>query len=152
VNKRVSDALSAAVAPHLSEGERVEITSIAQVGQLSLAKSMATAAAVAVVTVGVLTVYRTPQKRFIVLTSQRLLLMEGNSVTGRPTGEVVLDLPRTALTVVSARQRLALLVIPTFVVGLAIAGNDKGLKLVFPMPARTDGRQIADSLSGGVPS
>jgi hypothetical protein len=146
VNKNVVDGVGAAVAPQLAEGERVEIVSVAQVGQVSTAKVMATGLAVAALTAGTLAVYRTPKKRFVVLTNRRLLLLEANQVTGRATGQIALDLPREALTVLSVKTRRVMLVVPTLAVELAVADLEKGLKLVFPTPARADGQIIAESL------
>ncbi len=148
MNKRVSEAVTAAVAPHLSEGEQVELLSVAQLRQTSVTKSMAAGLAVAALTAGVLTVYSSPKKQYVVLTSRRLLIMDANSATGRPTGQIVLDLPRDALAVTDVRTRRVVLVVPMLSVELAVAGLDKGLRLVFPTVIRAEGRQLASALGG----
>jgi hypothetical protein len=63
-----------------------------------------------------------------------------NSATGRP-GKLLFTLPREAVAVAGVNKGLI-----AVKVELAIAGQDKGLRLAFPTIARKDGEQVAAAL------
>lgn len=81
-----------------------------------------------------------PSKRYLALTSQRLLFFNGEATFGRP-GKLVFSLPREAVAVVKSGRHLL-----SYRIELAIAGQEKGLRINFPITARATMEQIAASL------
>ena len=139
-----------AVAGHLGPGEVVEVTASAAVKQVALTRSIATGLAVAALSGGLMTVAVVPRKFFVAFTDRRMLFLEGNDVSGRPTTKIALDLPRAGLAVQSAKAKRAVLVVPTLVAELAVAGWDKALQLQFPTPCRDAGAAVVRALGGTV--
>ena len=141
-----TDSAMKALAEDLNPGESVEMVSVAMVGQLSVAKSVATGLVVAAATLGTFSAFVRPRKLFVILTNQRLLFLGANETTGRARRGIVMEFPREALSTQTARIKRALLLLPTALVDIAIAGMDKGIRLQFPMPARADGLQLGAAL------
>ena len=127
-------------APHLRQGEQIEMTVYANVGSVSIKRVAATAAVVAVATAGMFTAFARPRKTYPALTSQRLMFFDGETMSGRP-GKLLFTLPRQAVSV-AAVDKGAL----TLKAELAIKGQDKGLRLVFPTVARKGGEQAVAAL------
>lgn len=140
----------AAVAGHLAPGEEIQVVATSTVKQVTAKRMAATAAAAAVLSAGMLTVAVVPRKFFVVLTDRRLVFLVGNDLTGRPTEKVFLDLPRTALSVQSYKAKRAMLVIPTAVLEVAVAGSDKALWMMFPTPCRLRAADMARALGAEV--
>jgi hypothetical protein len=132
--------LAAAAAPHLRPGEVVQIGAFATVGSVSVKRQFLTAAVVGVATAGMVTATVRPARRYLAVTSQRLLFFNGEGTLGRP-GKLLYSLPREAVAVVSAGRHLLALRIE-----LVIAGQEKGLRVNLPLSARATMQQIAQSL------
>jgi hypothetical protein len=96
VNEHQSELVRAALGPTLEDGEQVEVVCSATVGSISVARMMGTAVVVAAVTAGTLIALRMPKKLYVGLTDRRLIFLEGNFTTGRPTSKVALQLARLA--------------------------------------------------------
>lgn len=108
-----------------------------------------TAAVVGIATAGTLVATVRPAKRYLAVTSDRLLFFSGEGTFGRP-GKLLFSLPREAVGVItSGRHQLA------YRIELAIAGQEKGLLINFPLTARATTEKIAASLpavgDGGAP-
>jgi len=132
--------LAEKAAAHLRPGEQIEISAYANVGTVSVKRVVATAAVVAVATAGMFTAVVHPRKTYLALTSQRLLFFDVNSATGRP-GKLLFTLPREAVMVTGVDKGPIALKVE-----IAIAGQDKGLRLAFPTIAKKDGEQVAAAL------
>ena len=76
------------------------------------------------------------------MTNQRLLFFNGEGTLGLP-GKILFALPREAVAVV--RSGLHLL---AYRIELAVAGQEKGLLINFPITARATMEQVAASLPG----
>src|SRR5215813_513579 len=122
--------LLAVVQPVLGQGEQVELLTFASVG---VKRRVATAAVTTALTGGLLTMNVRPRRFYVALTSERVLFFNGDTVTGRPESKVAMQAPRPALSVASSKKGLL-----TATVQVAIAGQEKGLKFVFPLPMRSD--------------
>jgi hypothetical protein len=141
MNGKHTSNLAQAAAPYLRAGEAVEIGAFTTVGAVSVKRQFLTAAVVGVATLGTFTATVRPAKRYLAVTSQRLLFFNGEATFGRP-GKLLFGLPREAVTVVqSGRHRLA------YRTELAVAGQEKGLLINFPITARATMEQIAAMLS-----
>jgi hypothetical protein len=141
-DKRVQQVAEVA-APHLLEGERIEITAYASVGSVSIKRRVTTTAA-AVLSGGMLIVNVRPRKTYLAFTSQRLLFFNEGASLGRP-GKLLIIAPREYLTVSAAKKGILALK-----VDLAVEGQDKGLRVVFPTVARADGERIVAALRAQV--
>src|SRR5262249_53221654 len=97
------------VTPMLADGERIEAATLALVEVPSAAGSARLARLVGVLTLGVLTPAASPQKRFVVLTARRLLVLASNRASGHPTKQVVFEAHRSLLRVAAARDARLLL-------------------------------------------
>ena len=138
-DKRAQQAAEAA-APHLHADEQIEVTAYASIGRVSVARRAATAAVVGAATAGLLVVSVRPRKAYLLMTNQRLVFLDGDTMSGRP-GKLLLALPRPAVTVTSVKKGLL-----TLTAELGIQGQDQGLRVVFPTPAREDGQQVVAAL------
>lgn len=135
-NKHTSK-LAKAAAPHLHPGEVVEIGAFATVGSVSLKRQFLTAAAVGIVTAGTVRATVRPARRFLAVTSERLMFFNGEGTYGRP-GKLLFTVPRDAVAVVkSGRQMLY------YRIELAVAGQDQGLRINFAFTARTTMEEVA---------
>lgn len=132
--------LAEAAAPHLNPGEVVEVGAFTTVGSVSFKRQIATAAVVGVATLGFVNATVRPAKRYVAVTSQRLLFFNGEGTLGRP-GKILFALPREAVAVVKSGRHLL-----AYRIELAVAGQDKGLLINFPITARATMEQIAASL------
>ena len=132
--------LARAAAPHLRQGEVVEIGAFTTVGQVSVKRQVLTAAVVGIATAGTVMATVRPAKRYLAVTTDRLLFFNGEGTFGRP-GKLLFSLPREAVGVIaSGRHRLA------YRIELAVAGQEKGLLINFPLTARATMETIAVSL------
>jgi hypothetical protein len=142
LNGRRRRQLLETATPLLIQGELVELTTLANVGSVSVRKQALTAAVVGVLTAGTVLATVRPRQMYIVLTEQRLLFFDGSTATGKP-GKLLINLPRPYVSVSEPRKGLLGL---TLVTQLSVAEQDKGLKLSFPTPCRAEGRQFAAAL------
>ena len=148
MNQKRFELVKQAAAPHLQDGEQVEISAYANIGRVSAKRRVATAAAVGVATAGLVLVSVHPRRTYLAMTNQRLLFFDAETMSGRP-GKLLLTLPRPAVTVANVKKGMA-----TLQAELTVAGQDQGLRVVFPRPAREDGQQVVSALgttlAGGV--
>jgi hypothetical protein len=140
VNEKNRARLIELTTPLLGEGERVELTCTSNIGTVSVKRQVATAAAVAVLSAGTLMAAVRPKTRYVVLTDRRLLLFD-MAPSGRPAAPLVAQLARSALS--SSNFKTSVRV--TF--DLLIDGQDKAIRMMFPLPGRSDARQLADALA-----
>jgi hypothetical protein len=140
VNEKRLRQADEAAAPHLAAGERIEICAYANIGRVSLKRRAATAAVAVAATGGLLVVSVRPRKAYLVMTSERLVFLDGDTMTGRP-GKLLLALPRSAAAVVKVRKGVL-----TLRMDLIVEGQEHGLKVVFPLPAREDGQRVISAL------
>ncbi|GGM33174.1 hypothetical protein GCM10011608_17080 [Micromonospora sonchi] len=127
--------------PLLQEGERVEVASVAIVGSVSTKNQVVSGVATAVLSGGLFTAFSVALKQYVLLTDRRLLFFEMNQLTGRPTQNVLGELPRSVLRASDVHGRL------TRVVVLTADGEATNLKLRFPWPARHDAEALAAALA-----
>lgn len=138
LNSRRNRQLMEATAPLLLQGERVELASLAGVGSVSVRKQMLTAAVVGVLSAGTVMATVTPRPLYIVLTDQRVLFFDGNR-GGKP-GKLMLNIPRPYVSLTRAKKAFLGLQRVAF---LAVSGQERGLKVTFPVQHRGDGEQFA---------
>ncbi|MFF9393575.1 hypothetical protein [Streptomyces griseoluteus] len=141
LNARRNRQLLEATAPLLLQGERVEFTSLATVGSVSVRRQALTAAVVGVLSAGTVMAAVTPRPLYLVLTDQRLLFFDGNQ--GRKPGRLVLNLPRRYLSAGNSRKVFLGL---QFATVLSLAGEEQGLKVTFPVQHKSDGPRFVSAL------
>ncbi len=127
-----------AAAPHLGPGEVVEIGAFTTIGAVSVKRQFLTAAVAGIASGGMLIATVRPAKRYLALTSKRLLFFNGE---GFGPGKFLTSVPREAVTVAMAGRHLL-----HYRMELVVAGQDKGLRINFPITARATMEQIAASL------
>ena len=91
MNQKTTAACQQLVASSLSPGETIELTEAAQIGTVSAKKQVATQLAASIATGGALIVHLKPAAFYLVLTSQRLFLIENRRGL---VGKVVAAIPR----------------------------------------------------------
>ena len=124
----------------LQADEQIEMASYTNVGSVSVKRVVATAAIVAVATAGMFTALARPRKTYLVLTSNRLIFLDGETASGRP-GKILFTLGRAGVSVANARRGLV-----SLKVDLAIQGSEKGLRLTYPTVTRKSGEAIVAAL------
>lgn len=140
MNEKRARQVSEAAAPHLQAGEQIEISVFANIGRVSVKRRATTAAVVAAVTGGLLIVSVRPRKAYLAMTNQRLVFLDGDTRSGRP-GKLLLALSRSAVTVADVKRGML-----TLKAELVVEGQDQGLRVVFPKPAREDGQRVISAL------
>ncbi|MGW1029173.1 hypothetical protein ACWD4J_36765 [Streptomyces sp. NPDC002577] len=141
LNPRRNRQLLETAAPLLIQGEQVQFTTLAAVGSVSVRKQALTAAVVGVLSAGTVMATVTPHPMYIVMTDQRLLFFDGTN-GGRP-GRLQMNLPRPYVSATEPKNGFLGL---TVVTHLTVAGQEKGLKLTFPVQNRGDGRRFTSVL------
>jgi hypothetical protein len=140
MTSRHTSRLAAAAAPYLRPGEVVEVGAFTTVGSVSVKRQFLTAAVVGIATAGMVYAAARPAKRYLAVTSERLLFFNGEGTFGRP-GKLLFDLPKESVMVVTSGRRLLF-----YRIELAVAGQEKGLRINFPLTARMTMEKIAASL------
>jgi hypothetical protein len=135
MNEKRTQRVARLAAPYLMRGEQIEMTVYANIGSVSTKRFVATAAIAAVATGGMGTVFVRPRHAYLSITSNRLMFFDGETATGRP-GKLLFTVSRQAVAVAGTKKGLL-----TLKVDLAVHGQDKGLRLVFPTMARKEGEQ-----------
>lgn len=138
---KLKDRVMAVATPILEAGERIEICSVANVGTVSVKRQATTAAVVGVLSAGTVMVAVRPKKFFLALTDRRLLLF-GEGMIGLEKKPAAV-LPRQLLRTGEPKKGML-----TATFELSIEGQEKGMKFVFPLPARADAPVIATALNG----
>jgi hypothetical protein len=141
LNSRRARQLREATASVLQEGERLELTSLVGVGSVSVGAQALTGVVAAVLSGGTMTATITPRPLYVALTDRRVLFFDGNR-GGKP-GALVLELPREHLVTSGTRKAFLGL---QYVTHLSVAGQEKGLKITFPVQHRSDGPRFVSAL------
>jgi hypothetical protein len=126
MKQKLHDALITVATPLLNPGETPAATGRARVGKVSIARNAALAAASMVLSGGTIGVYAVNKAYYVLLTSERLLLLEPHWLTSRPTAKVLGDIPRPLLSIEDVKRAVMTSVT------LSISGEDKGLLLKYP--------------------
>ena len=103
MNQKTTSRCIQVVAPTLAPGEEIELVEAVQIGKVSAKRRVATAAAVGAATAGMVIVSVKPRGYFLILTSQRLVLV-GNR-QGR-VGTIVAAVPRQVISAGPLRGHL----------------------------------------------
>ena len=149
---RIVEYATIAAPPSLGPGERVEVASRVQVGRVSVRRNLVLATLVAVVTFGGLLVFRVPKVLYLVLTDRRLLFLEPNELSGRPTTMVAAQHDRPALFAGPVVPGRVALLRPASRLTLALAepdGSREELLLTFLGACRQDAPRLANALLVG---
>jgi hypothetical protein len=141
MNAKLQGWVTAVATSVLEQGERIEMSSVANVGTVSLKRRAATAAIAGVLSGGTLMVAVQPKKFFLALTDRRLILFS-QGMSGKPEKKPAIVLPRRLLHTGETTKGLL-----TATFELSIEGEQKGLKFVFPLPARADAPLISAALN-----
>ncbi|MFG2042049.1 hypothetical protein [Dactylosporangium sp. NPDC048998] len=126
MRQKLHDMTATVATPLFGPGERAEATGRARVGKVSVARNAALAAASLLLSGGTVGVYQQKKAFYVLLTNQRLLLLEAHWLTGRPTAKIVGEMPRHALSIAEVKRGI------TATVTLAIGGEGHGLRLSYP--------------------
>ena len=143
MNNRRRQQLLAAVTPLLTEGEQVELTSLAKVGSVSVKRRVLTTAVVGVLTAGTVIATVQPRPMYWALTDRRLLFLDAKTSTGRP-GKLLMSLPRELVVAAPPSKALLGLGIKTV---LTVQGQEQGLKLTFPPAFKAAGRDLTSRIA-----
>lgn len=145
MRQKLHDALITTATPLLNPGEVPAATGRARVGQISLARNAALAAASMLLSGGTMGMYAVNNAYYVLLTSERLLLLEPHWITSRPTAKVVGDIPRPFLSVADVKRGVMTSVT------LSIGGEGKGLLLKYPTLDKEGAESLLEAL-GVAPS
>lgn len=148
------DRIVEKAAPFLERGERIELACFVAVGSVSYRKEFVRALIIGLITLvltagmGWLITMKRPRKAHLALTDRRLLIFDGEASfgTSKP-GKLLYRIPRQAVTVVkSGNWGLGILRME-----LAIAGQDRNLRLSFTSRFREDGHAVIAKLGNQHP-
>jgi hypothetical protein len=139
MNDRRTRQLLESATPLLTQGEQIELTSLANIGSVSLKRQLVTTALVGALTAGTVIATVQPRPMYLALTDRRLLFFDGKTATGKP-GKLLMALPRELITAAPLGKALLGLGVKTV---LTIEGQEKGLKVVFPPASKAAGRDFA---------
>jgi hypothetical protein len=141
LKEKRAQQVSEVAGPYLQPGEQVELVAFANVGSVSAKRRAITAAVTTVATAGLVTTFVRPRRMYIAMTPGRLLFFNGDTSLGKPGRSVLMNIPRPLIKVSQVKKgRITVKVV------LAIEGQDKDLKLVFPRPEREEGYKLAAEL------
>ncbi|MEE1667682.1 hypothetical protein ACWDR2_09605 [Streptomyces sp. NPDC003631] len=143
MNNRRRQQLLQSVAPLLTEGEQVEITSVAKVGSVSARRRVLTTALVGALTAGTVIATVQPRPMYWALTDRRLMFFDASTMSGRP-GKLLMSLPRQLMSAAPVKKALLGLGLQTV---LTVQGQEQGLKLTFPPAYKAAGRDLASRIA-----
>lgn len=106
INQTTTSRCTRIVIPTLVSGEQLEIVEAVQIGKVSAKRRAAIMAAVSIATAGTVMVALKPRAYYLVLTNQRLILLE-NLRAG--VGRIVAVAPRNAISSERTRAHLPIL-------------------------------------------
>lgn len=138
------DRIVKAVGPLLEAGENVELAGIVYVGNVSAKRQLATAAATAILTAGMLTATVRPVRRAFALTDRRLLFVDAEGVLHRPKRELLGALPRE---MVRATRRRSIAVLTAQYDITDREGSGQSIRLTFQMGSWKIGARLAVALN-----
>ncbi|MFD8808453.1 hypothetical protein [Streptomyces sp. NPDC059597] len=141
ISARRERQLLEAATPLLLPDERVEMTSLAAVGTVSVRKQVLTAAVVGILSAGTVMATVKPRPMYIVLTDQRVLFFDGPN-GGRP-GKLLVNFPRRYVS--AGRTKKGFLGL-TYITHLTLEGQEQNLKVLFPVQHRKDGPKFVAAL------
>lgn len=127
--------------PMLQPGEYLMAASFANIGHVAVGKQLAMATATAVLSGGLVSVYRKPRPTYVVVTNYRVTFLEPSDFAGDPTSKINLVVPIQSIAGMTAPERGF-----TTVFRLLIHGQDKALRVMFPRPCRPDGELVINAL------
>jgi len=142
MNEKRRQLLLDAAAPLLEADEKVEITTIANVGSVSVKKKVLTAAVAGIATGGLVTANVRPRQMYVILTDRKILFFDADTSSGRP-GKHMATLSREGVSSTEPKSAMLGLALG---IELSIAGQERDLKIVFPKPSKEEGQQFAVSL------
>ncbi len=142
MNEKRRQLLLDAAAPLLEADEKVEITTIANVGSVSVKKKVLTAAVAGIATGGLVTANVRPRQMYVILTDRKILFFDADTSSGRP-GKHMATLSREGVSSTEPKSAMLGLALG---IELSIAGQERDLKIVFPKPSKEEGQQFAASL------
>lgn len=142
MNEKRRQLLLEGAAPLLEADEKVEITTIANVGSVSVKKKVLTAAAAGIATGGLVTANVRPRQMYVILTDRKILFFDADTASGRP-GTHMATLSREGVSSTEPKSAMLGLALG---IELSIAGQERDLKIVFPKPSKEEGHQFAASL------
>ena len=140
MSSKYTSRVAEAARPHLRPGEIVQIGAFTTVGSVSVKRQVLTAAVVGIATGGMVAATVRPARRFLAVTDQRLLFFNGEHTLGRP-GKLLFSVPKDAVEVVKSGKRFL-----SYRIELAIAGQDKGLRINFAFNAGSTMEEVATLL------
>jgi hypothetical protein len=143
MNNRRRQQLLESVTLLLTEGERIELTSLAKVGSVSVKRRLLTTALVGALSAGTVIATVQPRPMCWALTDRRLLFFDAKTVTGKP-GKLLISLPREQVTAAPATKALLGLGVKTM---LTVDGQEQGLKMTFPPAFKAAGREFASRMA-----
>ncbi|GAA3897131.1 hypothetical protein [Streptomyces lannensis] len=143
MNNRRRQQLLQSVAPLLTEGEQVEITSVAKVGSVSARRRVLTTALVGALTAGTVIATVQPRPMYWALTDRRLMFFDASTMSGRP-GKLLMSLPRQLMSAAPVKKALLGLGLQTV---LTVQGQEQGLKLTFPPAYKAACRDLASRIA-----
>ena len=141
------DQIVKAAGPLLEPGETTAIAVMAEVGQVSMKRQVATAAAVTALTAGLFTAFVHPARRALVLTDRRLLILSVDTLTDRPKSELVAGLPREALRATARKSPLNAAFGRSIYELTDSQGSGGVLRLTYRLPSRKLGARLAAALN-----
>ena len=103
MNQRAASRCAQVVAPVLAQGERIDMVEVVQIGKVSAKRQIATAAVAGIVSAGTVLVAVHPRPYYLLLTSQRLILIHNLRGT---VGTIAAVAPRQAITAEPLRGHL----------------------------------------------
>jgi hypothetical protein len=139
---------TALVAPALGPNEQVLAVGVGSASATPIAKRIATqiavATATAILTGGYAVATMHLQNTFIVMTTERLIMLEPSAFWGGPTAKIVGQIQRATIVGVSDLRGIG----PSTSFDLTINGMDNGIRLSFPAMSRTPAKKIVAELAG----
>lgn len=96
MNQKTTQRCTQLVAPSLASGEQVEMVEVVQIGKVSAKKQLGIAAVAGIASGGMLMVATKPRAYFMILTNQRLFLVD--NLQGSVGKKVVAAIPRTEIS------------------------------------------------------
>lgn len=144
MNKKSIQRCLSVVEPAFVPGERVEMIELVQIGKVSAKRQIATAAVVGIASGGLMTVSVRPRGYYLVLTDQRLFLID--YLNGNVGKTISAAIPRTALKPGPLRGHLL-----TLSMEVEIEGSEAPSRFSWGRAQTSMARRVAAALGSPVP-
>lgn len=138
--------LVAVVTPLLRDGEQIQFMTSAQAGTVARKKQVGITLITTILTLGMVSVFVSARRYYLVLTDQRLIFFPVNRSSGAPVPRIWIQPSRYGLSATPPRSRLAI----TFMI--STADNPNTLRLAFGQQQRKDARALAAAIGAAAPS